>query len=193
MRRRLVNSLIASLMIFGLWQTGHGIWIYFKAEFAQYLMKQAWGKTLRGEREVKPWPWADTWPLARMLVPNHGVDLIVLNGANARTLAFGPGHEPMSVPPGENGTSILSGHRDTHFRFLQLMKKGEQILIQKPNGLVTPYFIQEIDIVDARHTKIHLPSALNYLVLVTCYPFDAIMPGGPLRYIVIALANNTTP
>jgi sortase A len=24
------------------------------------------------------------------------------------------------------------------------------------------------------------------LILVTCYPFDAIVPGGPLRYVVYA-------
>ena len=26
------------------------------------------------------------------------------------------------------------------------------------------------------------------LTLVTCYPFDAVVPGGPLRYVVTALA-----
>ncbi len=189
MRRRIVFTLLATLSILGLWQTGHGIWIYLKADLAQYLLERAWGRTLKGEQQVKPWPWADTWPIARMQVPKHGVDLIILSGANPRILAFGPGHEPISAPPGENGTSILSGHRDTHFRFLELAKAGEQILIQQPNGLITPYDIKEINIVDARHTHIHLPLALNYLVLVTCYPFDAIIPGGSLRYVVTALAN----
>jgi sortase A len=27
------------------------------------------------------------------------------------------------------------------------------------------------------------------LTLVTCYPFDAVEPGGPLRYVVVATAD----
>lgn len=189
MKRPLFFTLAATLVSLGLWQTGQGLWIYLKAELAQGLLELAWSKTLRGEREVKPWPWADTWPIGRMLVPKHGIDLIILAYANGRTLAFGPGLESMSTPPGKNGTTILSGHRDTHFRFLDWLKEGDQILIQQPNGITTPYAIQSMNIVDALQTTIHLNTTQKHLVLVTCYPFDAITPGGPLRYVVTALAN----
>jgi len=189
MKRPLFLALAATLVSIGLWQTGQGLWIYLKAEFAQYLLERAWSMTVRGERGVKPWPWADTWPIGRILVPKHGVDLIILANANGRTLAFGPGHESMSSPPGENGTTILSGHRDTHFRFLELMSEGDQIVIQHPNGLTTPYRVRATNIVDAHQTTIHLDITHNHLVLVTCYPFDAITPGGSLRYVVTALAS----
>jgi sortase A len=189
MKRPLFFTLVATLVSLGLWQTGEGLWIYLKAELAQHLLERAWSKTLRGEREVRPWPWADTWPIGRMFVPKQEIDLIVLAHASGRTLAFGPGHESRSTPLGENGTTILSGHRDTHFRFLEWVKNGDQIVIQQPNGIITPYVIQTIDIVDATQTTIHLNTTQNHLVLVTCYPFDAITPGGSLRYVVTALAN----
>ena len=189
MIRPLFLTLAATLVSLGLWQTGQGLWIYLKAELAQCFLEFAWSKTLKGEREVIPWPWADTWPIGRILVPKHEVDLIILANANGRTLAFGPGHESMSSPPGETGTTILSGHRDTHFQFLEGLSEGEQIIIQQPNGILTPYTIQAIDIVDAHQTTIHLNHTHNHLVLVTCYPFNAITPGGPLRYVVTALAH----
>lgn len=189
MSRPLFLTLAATLVSFGLWQTGQGLWIYLKAELAQYMLESAWAKTLGGEREVKPWPWADTWPIGRMLVPKYGIDLIILAHANGRTLAFGPGHESVSTPLGENGTTILSGHRDTHFRFLGLLREKDRIVIQHPNGIIISYMIRSMNIVDAHQTSILLDNTQNHLVLVTCYPFHAITPGGSLRYVVTALAN----
>ena len=78
--------------------------IYLKAELAQYLLlEKAWTRTLQGENQVKPWPWADTWPVARLQLPKYGIDLIVLSGASGRTLAFGPGHVSTSAQPGTKG------------------------------------------------------------------------------------------
>jgi hypothetical protein len=37
-----------------------------------------------------PWPWAYTWPIARLMLPFKEIELIVLNGAYGRSLAFGP-------------------------------------------------------------------------------------------------------
>src|SRR5512134_469774 len=114
-----LRVLVLAGVAIGLWQVGQGGWIYAKALLAQHMLQHAWARTLAGEREVRPWPWADTWPVARLRVPVHGIDLIVLDGVSGRTLAFGPGHAGGSAPPGAPGTAIISGHRDTHFRFLQ--------------------------------------------------------------------------
>jgi hypothetical protein len=64
--------------------------------------------TLSGGETVKPWPWADTWPIARLSAPRHGVDLFVLAGATGRTLAFGPGHVDGTARPGRPGCSHVS-------------------------------------------------------------------------------------
>src|SRR5262245_44981567 len=107
---RLLTTLMVGLLAVGLWQIGEGSWIYAKASLAQCLLQRAWSRTLTGEAAVKPWPWADTWPVARFMVPSKHIDLIILNGAYGRTLAFGPGYAESSTFPGSRGTTILTGH-----------------------------------------------------------------------------------
>ena len=86
-----IHWLIAALIGFSLWHFGQGSYIHAKAKLAQSLIRGAWEKTLAGQKEVRPWPWADTWPVARLIVPRLKVDLFVLAGSSGRTMAFGPG------------------------------------------------------------------------------------------------------
>ena len=95
-----------------------GLYIPAKAVVAQQLLQLAWERAQDGARAARSWPWADTPPVARLIVPELDIDQIVLEGASGRTLAFGPGVLPGSVPPGDAGHIVISGHRDTHFRFL---------------------------------------------------------------------------
>ena len=69
---RVITLLVVTLVLLGLWQIGSGAWIYVKAQLAQVLLQRAWAGTLAGQRDVKPWPWADTWPVARLVVPENG-------------------------------------------------------------------------------------------------------------------------
>jgi len=188
-RRTLLIGAAALLAGVGLWQLGQGAWIYVKARLAQRLLQRAWARTLRGEPEARPWPWADTWPVARLQVPAHGVDLIVLAGVSGRTLAFGPGHAPGSAVPGAPGTAIVAGHRDTHFRFLERLKQGDEIIVEVPGLRRSRLRVQETSVVDSRTAVIRTEDRSAGLVLVTCYPFDAVRPGGALRYVVTASAS----
>ena len=171
----------------GLWQIGEGSWIYAKARLAQVLLRRAWSRTLAGERDVRPWPWADTWPVAKLTVPSMHIDLIVLNGVYGRTLAFGPGYSESSAFPGSPGTTILTGHRDTHFDFLRRLKRQDEITIDTSDGSSRRYRVEERRIVDSRTDSIRLTEEGDALILLTCYPFDSIVPGGPLRYLVMAI------
>jgi sortase A len=184
--RRTLGVAIAVLVAVGVWQLGHGVWIHAKARLAQHLLHRAWARTLAGERDVKPWPWADTWPVARLTVPAHGVDVIVLAGASGRTLAFGPGHAAGSATPGAAGTAIVTGHRDTHFAFLARVRAGEIVVVQVPGRAPVAFRVSETAVVDARTAAVLNDDGLSTLVLLTCYPFDAVTAGGPLRYAVTA-------
>lgn len=184
--------LTACLLAVGLWQIGEGSWIYAKARLAQFLLQRAWSRTLAGESTVKPWPWSDTWPVARLRVPSQGIDVIVLNGAYGRTLAFGPGYAESSSFPGSPGTTILTGHRDTHFEFLKRLKQDDEIVVETAAGSTQRYLVLDSQIVDARTASIALADGEDQLVLVTCYPFDTIVPGGPLRYVVSAAPRTST-
>jgi len=184
--------IVACLLCLGFWQLGQGAYIPAKAWFAQELMLRAWDRAAAGQANPAPWPWADTWPVARLLARSGDVDLIVLAGGSGRTLAFGPGHLSASSLPGQRGNSVIAGHRDTHFRFLQHLALGEQLQVETADGFEYDYTVVDIDIVDSRRNGLLLDTDGSMLSLVTCYPFDAIEPGGPLRY-VVSLQLETRP
>ncbi len=177
--------------VFSLWAAGllfisAGGYIHVKAIFAQYLLECAWDKTISGKQMEKPWPWADTWPVARLTVPAYGIDHIVLSGVNGSALAFGPGHMISSAHPGTVGNTIISGHRDTCFGFLQNLGNGEEIYLQTADGTTHTYTVINTTVADADYLGIRTYANAPYLTLVTCYPFDAVMPGGSERFLVFA-------
>jgi sortase A len=193
--RRLALAAAILLAAAGLWQFGGGLWIHGKAWVAQELIARAWDEALAetgakaGARHAAPppWPWADTRPVARLEVPALDVDEIVLAGASGRTLAFGPGHLDGTAMPGAPGLSVVSGHRDTHFRFLEDVQLGALIRVERPDGTWQDYRVTQTRIVNVETTRIaQTATGRPRLLLTTCYPFDAIAPGGPLRYLVLA-------
>lgn len=177
---------VSALLALGCWQFGQGAYIPAKAWLAQELMHRAWVRTGAGEERAAPWPWADTWPVARLTAKARDVDLIVLAGGSGRTLAFGPGHLGASALPGEIGNTIIAGHRDTHFRFLRNIEVGELLGMETAAGRGHIYEVTSVDIVDSRKGSLLLDTRAAMMTLVTCYPFDAREAGGPLRYVVTA-------
>jgi sortase A len=184
------DVLALCLVLVGLHQMTGAAVIKAKAWLAPVLIEQAWQKTLDGNgMAVKPWPWADTWPVARLRAPAQGVDLLVLAGDSGNALAFGPGHAQASAPLGAPGQSVIGGHRDTHFAFLQHLQAGDALQLQLPAGEVREYRVQVSRVLDAKHESLSLVAEQEALLLVTCYPFDALSAGGSLRYAVTALPN----
>jgi sortase A len=185
-KKFIVVGLLVVLPLCGVWQIGLASYIHAKAILAQFLLETAWSETLKSHKEVKPWPWADTWPVSRLTVPRLGINRIVLAGASGSSLAFGPGHLFGTALPGESGNVVIAGHRDTHFRFLQEMKKGDEIYLQTNNGENISYLISEIRVIHENETRYLSQGDERILTLITCYPFNAVTAGGPMRYIVIA-------
>jgi sortase A len=167
---------------------GHGVYIYAKAQLAQVLLHRAWDRQRVTSGAVKPWPWADTHPIARLIVPTRNADILVLAGASGRTLAFGPGHLDGSAPPGDPGNAVITAHRDTHFRFLKDVAPGDELLVERADGGTRHFRIRTSYVADYRELRLPRDTAVPTLTLVTCYPFDALNPGGPLRYVVVAEA-----
>ena len=179
------RALVWGLLLVGLASVAQGSWIFAKATLAQVLLRRAWSLAQAGQERARPWPWADTWPVARLLSPAHGVDLVVLEGATGSSTAFGPGHLQGTPLPGAEGNVVLAAHRDTHFRFLQGLAPGEPLWIELPSGVAQRYLVQSASVVDEHDLRL-LQAQGDWLTLVTCYPFDAPLPGGPLRYVVRA-------
>jgi len=186
LRKTLSRSIVILLPLCGLWFIGQGSYIHAKAILAQVLLEAAWTETLKGQQEVKPWPWADTWPVSRLSVPRLGISRIVLAGANGSALAFGPGHLFKSAAPGETGNTVIAGHRDTHFDFIKDLQIGDSLELQTANAKTLIYKITKTMVVDENDNEHLVSGDAHLLTLITCYPFDAIQAGGPQRYLVIA-------
>ncbi len=164
-----------------------GLWIPLKAMAAQELLELAWAESQARQQQTRPWPWADTWPVARLTLPETGQSLIVLDGAHGESLAFGPGQVIGNEE--QAGPVVIAGHRDTHFRGLQHLETGSRVQLQGRGGDWRSFRVERIRIVDSRHERINttqLPR--DSLLLVTCYPFDGLEGNGPLRYVVEATA-----
>ncbi len=172
----------------GVLLSGKGVYIYAKAQYAQYLLNRAWQRTLRGERNVRPWAWADTAPVAKIAFPRQRRSYIVLAGASGRTMAFGPGHIDGTAAPEDIGNCAISAHRDTQFAVLRDVSVGDDIVLQTRDGRSIRYRIRERRVTNSSDTSLLEPSRGRILTLITCFPFDAIRPGGPLRYVVVATA-----
>lgn len=161
-----------------------GLWIPAKAILAQYLLQRAWQQSLVSDKIVKPWPWADTWPVGRLQNDRLGIDLIVLEGESGEVLAFGPGHLSRSSFPGEEGHCILAGHRDTSFAFLQNLQAGDLLTLGGKSGKAN-YRVQATNAVRAEELYLD-PEKTGVLTLITCFPFQAVMPHTPVRFVVTA-------
>ena len=179
-------AIAAILLLFsGAVLGGHGLFIRAKAALAQVLLERAWAETIETRKPVKAWAWADTWPIARLAFPRLHRSAIVLEQAGGEALAFGPAHVASTPLPSENGTSVIAGHRDTHFDFIKDLKIGDEIVVTTRAGKTAKFRMTGSTIVHAQASGIDSLGSTPRLALVTCYPFDAIGQA-PLRYVVFA-------
>ena len=116
---RLPYATAATLALAGLWLIGDALYIRAKAVLAQVLLDRAFAAAVTSGATVKPWSWADTWPVARIEVKRLNASAIALAGSSGQALAFGPGHVELTPDAGERGVAVYAAHRDTHFNFLR--------------------------------------------------------------------------
>lgn len=176
--RRHVTLITVLLFVTGLTIAAQGAWIHVKAALAQVLLEMSW------RTAVRPWPWADTHALAKLEI--EGDTIIVLAGASGRTMAFGPGHVDGTALPGQHGNCVITAHRDTHFASLRNVARGDRIALRTASGQRTEYEVTRTMVVGKNETWLLEDDGVDKLTLITCYPFDAVLPGGPLRYVVVA-------
>jgi sortase A len=161
------------------------LWIPVKAELAQHLLERSWLRTLEGEPDAKPWPWADTRAVAILEVPRLGLREIVLEGSSGRNLAFGP-TLVNTTQLDQSADRVLSGHRDTHFSFLKDLQTGDLVRLRTVSE-TRDYRVSWQEAVDSRIQQLVIDDSVERLTLLTCYPFNATAAGGPLRWVVTAL------
>jgi sortase A len=122
--------------------------------------------------------------IGRIEIPRIGVKAIVRESTDSKTLRRAVGHIEGTAFPGQLGNVGLAGHRDTFFRSLRDIRRGDTINLTTLDGEHL-YEVQSIRVVEPTDTQVLQTSADRSLTLVTCYPFDYIGPA-PKRFIVRA-------
>lgn len=177
------------ILIAGGCLTARAVYLRAKAELAGILIRRAWDLSLKTGTLQKPWPWADTYPVARLQIPRLGYDEIVLDGATPRTLAFGPARLYSGANFGEPGNLVLAGHRTSWFRPLETVAKDDSIQItwfdKRARQHSRTYQVSKIQIVNPEDVSLLAPTDEDALTLITCYPFGH-GPSSPQRFVVRA-------
>jgi sortase A len=120
--------------------------------------------------------------LTRLSIPKISLNAVVVEGTNHRSLLLGPGHIKDTPAPGELGNAVITGHRDTFFRHIYELSKGDTITVQR-NGRSYNYEVTGKKIVDPSDLSVIKPSRDSRLTLITCYPTYYIGPA-PERLVV---------
>ena len=181
---------VALILFAGASLTARAIYQHAKAELAGVLTHRAWNKTVADGKPHPPWPWADTYPVARLRIPRLGYDEVVLEGATPRTLAFGPARLFSGAGLGEPGNVELAGHRTSWFRPLEDLEARDEIQVQwfdahKRELRERTYTVDDIRIVSPEEVPLLTPTSADALTLITCYPFGH-SPRSPQRFVVLA-------
>jgi sortase A len=122
--------------------------------------------------------------IGKLIIPKLNASLPIYHGTNEEELEKGVGHYAGSVLPGEPDNCILAGHRDTVFRNLGEVGKGDLLIVKTVAGEFT-YKVRKVRIVDADDRTVIVPKPKATLTVSTCYPFGYI-GAAPKRYVLVA-------
>lgn len=122
--------------------------------------------------------------VGRILIPKLGSSTVIAEGVAPPTLRRAVGHIPTSALPGEPGNVVLAAHRDTYFKGLGKLRRGDIVRLQTRRRTYR-YEVERTQVVDADAVEVMRPTMTPALTLVTCYPFGTLGPA-PRRFIVRA-------
>ena len=201
-----------ALLIVGGFVCVHASWLPAKAWLSQQLIKHSWQQSIsimaqqqmQEEQQqirsqdntnphslskpiaIKPWPWADTFPIAELVFQRIDKSIVVLNGGDPTTLAFSAGAIAPFNQTNANKPFVVAGHNDSHFSFFKAIMIKDFISLTDTNGRKQLYQVESIDIVDASAGYLSLPTDAANLILITCYPFKSINNQSNERYVITA-------
>jgi sortase A len=137
-----------------------------------------------GEEPATPASQNSTGKLTRVVIPRISLDAVVVEGVTRKQLLKGPGHMTETATPGEAGNAVITGHRDTFFRHIYELEKGDDILIRR-HGQIYRYQVTGKKIVMPEDVYVLHQTPDAQLTLITCYPTYYIGPA-PKRLVVFS-------
>lgn len=122
--------------------------------------------------------------MVRVSIPKIDLDAIVVEGTGRKQLLVGPGHLTDTALPGDTGNAVITAHRDTFFRHIYELTKGDEIVIRRA-GEVFRFEVTGKKVVDPSDVSVLRASKEPRLTLITCYPTYYIGPA-PERLVVFS-------
>ena len=183
------------LVLVGVVLLGYVGYSYFSMYHEQQRLARKWEEQQRqaqsSSAESSATPVTQDDGLTRVSIPKISLDAIIVEGTSHKQLKLGPGHVKNTPIPGETGNSVISAHRDTFFRHIYELTKGDDIIVKRLGQTFT-YQVVSKKIVEPDDTSVLAPSTDARLTLITCYPIYYIGPA-PKRLIVTAKLVELSP
>ena len=186
-------ALGVSCLVFYAAACSHVSWFQFKAEteFERELAAvihaedhdhSAWSKARR--RHFAQVAGTPVRALGRLEVPHAKLSVMLLEGTDESTLNRAVGHIEGTALPGERGNVGIAGHRDSFFRGLAHLERGDELSVTTLEG-VAHYQVADLEVVEPTAVDVLAATDHEALTLVTCYPFYYV-GDAPQRFIVHA-------
>jgi len=129
-------------------------------------------------------PAPDPLLVGRLEIARLGMSVMVREGTDDKTLRRAVGHIAGTALPGEDGNVGLAGHRDTFFRSLRGIRRGDEIRLVTADDAFL-YRVFETRVVGPADTSVLASDGAPSLTLVTCWPFKYV-GHAPKRFVVRA-------
>jgi sortase A len=159
-----------------------------------YVSFQYWQMYAAQRRLALEWQQQDARPanivgsdgdaLVRLTIAKINLDAVIVEGTSRESLKLGPGHMEDSALPGSSGNSVIVAHRDTFFRHLDELRKGDGIYLRR-QGEVYRFEVAVRRVVEPTDLSVLRQSPSAQLTLITCYPAHYVGPA-PKRLVVVA-------
>ncbi|MCL4783007.1 MAG: class D sortase [Bryobacterales bacterium] len=130
-------------------------------------------------------------PLGMLSIESVQIEAPVFAGDGKATLSLAAGWIKGTALPGSRGNAGIAAHRDTLFRPLRNIKRGDAVVYRSLAGSYT-YRVVWTKIVRPSDVSVLDNTVIPSLTLVSCYPFYYVGPA-PYRFIVRAEASGLSP
>ena len=182
-RRFGFRSLSWLWIVVGLALLGYVGYEYASMHFEQRSLTEQWERQ-NATKATSAYPVPPADELTRLTIPKIGLDAVIVEGTSYRQLKIAPGHIKGTSVPGESGNAVISAHRDTFFRHIYELQKGDDVLVRR-SGRVYRFEVTGKKVIGPDDVSILKPTPDTELTLLTCYPIYYVGPA-PERLVVFS-------
>lgn len=88
----------------------------------------------------------------------------------------GVSHDPRSTMPGEEGNTVIAGHRELFFKNFLELSEGDDVVLNVGDNIYI-YKIESFEVIDPNQAdKVFYDNDEDALIMYTCYPIEAWKP-----------------